>query len=1025
MNRSLSVRRGSALLVVLGMIAFMVISAVAFSAYMRYSRMPSSYLRRTSSSRHLAHAAMANAIDYIDVSIGSNPHPGLGSKSSVYDEDSRSRVNGQSENRNWWRDHCFIGTNQLVEADETVSVLTLEALAYLPPSLINEARYYSRHTPTARWHDFGYDSGRYAFFAVDVSDYLNVNRVPADFGRSSADNRKFTLAYALEDSSHKNYVVQPSQWDDFMEDYANFDALRDNKKREPKYLPFVSLADLNLAVYYKNRTLAQYTSPFCSFIDGSLNLDNLANVAGAETMRNLNIITDSYSQPTSGANADTDLSKTQPFTSVPKGQTQPSNREILQRAGTGVGRAIEENMTAIDMISLYDYLDENDIPASLALPSVERVPMICGLQPALQLTIKPIREQGTEEAVGAVGASGEGTFKRTDKYKLEVSGVGALGVLTMFPFCRDKDVAAGNPTLESAVRIGFGVDNPKFRVKSDSPYVVQNSADFTANGGVEDCMIKPKITTASGLVRTVAQPTDALTKKDMTMNFSDVRSWFQNNEVFSVTVQYVKTAPPGGGMAVPGPETVIDAGINTAFHPVNGDGKGDGGFTVDVLKNDGSVKVRPYMTVAVRVTKNGKTVDLVPASGEDDKKYNSINTDLNIVNIGGGKSNQPIMTFVGDKEIEFSRAAFEAGQQVQVMIQPTGATSVYCPDPRWNFAPENFVRTSAALQSDQGYLDKIGVGQEGRDDDIFMFAGNQGYMQSVSELAFLPRTSVDFGGGKDTTGDCEFTYDRNDFELCENCNNLNGVNIPHGKLMWRTYRLYKKQGYASDDLYKNLGIFDGGTGPRISPYTDSDNVIMAALANTPYDWWAASTNNQDKTFEDLSAKDFNKDYAFNEQNAEAKFAWKDLQSIAAKLKAAMRNDPDGDWEKGWNDLDWAGENNDLVGVDFTDTDELYEIDRKFLYGYWRDCFAVRQQLFMLFVRAEPMMMGGGAVGQTPPQLGARAMALVWRDPFSSSSQAQGSGASSGGKGSAGGSGGGATNQNRPHRTRVLFYRQFD
>ena len=56
-------RRGSALLIVLGMIAFMVISAVAFSAYMRSSRLPSSYLRRSSASRLLVKAALAEAIE--------------------------------------------------------------------------------------------------------------------------------------------------------------------------------------------------------------------------------------------------------------------------------------------------------------------------------------------------------------------------------------------------------------------------------------------------------------------------------------------------------------------------------------------------------------------------------------------------------------------------------------------------------------------------------------------------------------------------------------------------------------------------------------------------------------------------------------------------------------------------------------------------------------------------------------------------------------------------------------------------
>ena len=40
-----SSRRGSALLIVLGMLSFMIVSAVAFSVYMRMSRAPSSFLR--------------------------------------------------------------------------------------------------------------------------------------------------------------------------------------------------------------------------------------------------------------------------------------------------------------------------------------------------------------------------------------------------------------------------------------------------------------------------------------------------------------------------------------------------------------------------------------------------------------------------------------------------------------------------------------------------------------------------------------------------------------------------------------------------------------------------------------------------------------------------------------------------------------------------------------------------------------------------------------------------------------------
>ena len=64
-----SFRQGSALLIVLGMVAFMVVSAVGFSVFMRESRRPSSHLRRNITSRFLLRAALANAIARLDGEI--------------------------------------------------------------------------------------------------------------------------------------------------------------------------------------------------------------------------------------------------------------------------------------------------------------------------------------------------------------------------------------------------------------------------------------------------------------------------------------------------------------------------------------------------------------------------------------------------------------------------------------------------------------------------------------------------------------------------------------------------------------------------------------------------------------------------------------------------------------------------------------------------------------------------------------------------------------------------------------------
>ena len=188
-------RSGSALLIVLGMFAFMLVSAVSFSIFMRASRAPSSYVRRNASARHLVKAALARAMDEIDTAIGNDPFPGVGYNHD-YGNDGQNQ-NDRRKNDNW-HGRVFTPSNECAHAD-TVSTLTLEGLGYLPPCLINEVRYWSRHTRTAKWHSFNYGLGQYAFTAVNVSDLFELNSF-IDFdgvqkhrlNRSSADHGRIS-----------------------------------------------------------------------------------------------------------------------------------------------------------------------------------------------------------------------------------------------------------------------------------------------------------------------------------------------------------------------------------------------------------------------------------------------------------------------------------------------------------------------------------------------------------------------------------------------------------------------------------------------------------------------------------------------------------------------------------------------------------------------------------------------------------------------------------------------------------------
>ena len=100
-------------------------------------------------------------------------------------------------------------------------------------------------------------------------------------------------------------------------------------------------------------------------------------------------------------------------------------------------------------------------------------------------------------------------------------------------------------------------------------------------------------------------------------------------------------------------------------------------------------------------------------------------------------------------------------------------------------------------------------------------------------------------------------------------------------------------------------------------------------------------------------------------------------------------------------------------------EEMKSVDRKFMFGYLKGCFGNKSQLFLIFVRAEPSDGGGGG----------RAVALVWRDPNAETTTDNADLYLQ------------KTQPNNPylseetwrlnsrrtspHRTRILFYRQFE
>jgi hypothetical protein len=433
------------------------------------------------------------------------------------------------------------------------------------------------------------------------------------------------------------------------------------------------------------------------------------------------------------------------------------------------------------------------------------------------------------------------------------------------------------------------------------------------------------------------------------------------------------------------------------------------GFTDEELLSKlkggyGAAAAKLYLNSAVwlRVQSDGddsKVVDMVPACFEDDAQSGSSGGVGSMLMAEMGKEicgeSFPLMKFDTQgsegQNVEFNFSV----EDLDKMCETPRSVSLYpksaiVSDPRWNFAPEYWYNAGATLSEDV-WLDNC-QRQQG-DGDIFMATSDQGYLQSKYELAFLPRiTRMVPSNGAQIIGNMASLKTTPRVSLPGSFNDT--VNKSY---MWRMFDPIDEDYEA----FRDLPFMSAGRGVKVNPYSDSTNVIMAAFANTPVDWRMSSTNNLEDLLS-LNATDFNKKYAYCAYADESayKVAWDELTLLAGEFMDRMRNSPKLDWTENWIDFDWFGDSTKLWGHEFQNA-RFWGVDKRFLYGFWSDCFAANQQLFLVFVRAEPIMMGGGSINHVPPQLGARAVALVWRDPSM------------------------PREPNAPHKTRVLFYRQFE
>ena len=873
------------------------------------------------------------------------------------------------------------------------------------------------------WHTLGFDAGRFAFTAVDVSDFFDVNSVcatPLDidgrhmYGRNSSDCGRVTLAHVFENPQHKGYTYQPGDWDAFMDNYL------DSGK-----VPLVSVADLNLAM--NKQGLPAYMSPFCNYILNSADFVSSDSRTDPEVnlVRNMAFVTDglfAITNRVSGRGLNLANASDQPFYGVGSisGKSQISAKRLLSGGGNAFTRYMESPRSKFnndpEYVQLLDYLDENSVPATLALPTVERTPMITGV--SLEGEMKVLVTENKYEKDGPDA----NTKYEVTTWTLKLIGNLEVNVGAVHPFKYDRGAASPSYQAEAVATIAFVPScNPESSGLLRCPaaakpglVILDNDwgdvatswrLSFYNNQSINSVACKKTAAQKLNISTDVTDENKAVTDdirlslgslQDVvfTANLPATECYNGDTCSFRRCRKMVKVMQNGvESWVVDGTFEDAPIGERVGFLPVAQDLSGA------IAADDfGNQTFTPTVQVWVRIFGSDGTVDLVPACWRDDKEPADILQDE-----AKGSSQYPFLRFrarnTATAGIQFSGNELKQTGDGLFDIYPQ---AYMADDPRFNYAPENLI----CLGEAKGDFKKLWLEKQrsaGRDGDIFMATSDAGYMQSVYELTHLVATCRVGGdyGVADGNG-----YDgnaRTDFASC-----------PADAAMWRTYSQYDG-GWAKNDIDR-LDVINGSRGFRVSPYTQSADIMLAALANTPLDWWAASTNETVNETVHGSAANAAK-YSFSEMNgAKVQLKHANLESIARDLIADFRDPEDGDdWRRVFDDRAWRGGTSaaggdTFCGVTLDNGVKLHSVDRKFLHGFWKESIANRQQLFLVFVRAEPMMMGGGGMGQTPPQLGGRAVALVWRDPTKTRDDVSGLNTSGG---------------PRPHRTRVLFYRQFD
>lgn len=909
--------QGSALLIVLGFLSFMMISAVSFAVYMRIERQASSNYRHAVTARHLLNSALCRAIDEIDseLRVTSNNIP-----ISVKFPD--------------WAGHTRPSAvpNGTDNGDEA-RVLSVEALSYVPGILVNDVRRYAvmnkadapNGVPAGessylgtKWRPLsmpvnsmagGEESyeeavvGRYAYLCVNVSDMLNVNE-------SSAASRK----------SGQVYVGQLFDTDAARNSFDNA------KTNDVHYETAQDLYDCLEA-----RGIMALGNPYQEWVSSG---------NGDKTYRDQNLmakhvlVTDgrAMAEPTNRC-ANTDYAPLNLYHMLP-GKIDDTFIKKIDAAMP------DTTLTSVDWpyvkAMLQDYIDTDSKPSRLNVPSVERVPMVT------QITFVPNGKAA--EIVSRLAPTVAKPERKVYSIKAEApESYGDLIVEAIFPF-------------ENFQAKAMPPDPNSYKVQAK---VYLNIAHKAADQFHMTTDFNPAMPTPDSYYYEIGSETKNLefnVSDDATKSilYPDDRDTKINKFVTTVTLSLKDLATKQIDLVdsdgIPQPASSADA----SSPPFCG------------LNEYVSVALIVYIQIT---DSNGNVVDQAPKA--DDGLGSDVTAEF---------GDTPKIFFQTDRrQVTATMAGGTLNYQWTALETPDPRFNYKASNwMKWKSnAGKGEGGDSQQPFINKSTTDLLGV--DGRDSDIFMAVSDGGYFLSPGELGFIVRpfsfdpagSPRDFSIDNQTAEDAEHMfrtiriYDHTVAHPRDNVYEYFYAANADGTLSGaRVNPLSDIDKVLESAIGKTP--FDFGlagqndTAARQETYDSSANAdTRTTLSSTK---WKAFVEAWSERFK--IARSYPVALAGN-------------RTIKQSWKAHLRDVYGLENTFGWYA---KGDTMKIFSPPQLSLDKpLHEIDRKMLMAYSLDSFSDRQQLFLYILRAEATTPSLG--GKTKSLAGGQAVALVWRDPY--------------------------------------------